>query len=136
MRCGVVLVVVWAEPLPCKFGLGGCDLFAVPGGVPLLLCYLGYLLYEFGELLGFGRVELCSEFCWSLSVLESKCAESCPYCMSPAVVRALQLLLTLGLAVSFAANSAGIAMSLMCLSPRPPMWRPVQPAVGPCLSGL
>ena len=44
--------------------------------------------------------------------------------MSPAVVRSLQISIIFGLAVSLAASSAGTAMSLMCRSPSPPMWRP------------
>ena len=54
-------MAVGAETLPGRLGLGGCDVFAVSGGVPLLLCSFRYLLYEFGELLGFGLVELCGE---------------------------------------------------------------------------
>ena len=40
---------------------GGRNFFAVPDGVPLLLCSFRYMLYEFGELLSFVLVELCGE---------------------------------------------------------------------------
>jgi len=76
-----------AKKLPRGFGLSGRDVFAVSGGAPLLLCSFNNMLYEVGELVGFGGMQLCRElllellYCLlkvvgELSVLrESRCGE-------------------------------------------------------------
>ena len=71
--CGVMLMVVGAETLPWGLGLRGRDVFAVSGGIPLLLCSFSYLLYEVMELVGFGGMQLCYEFV--VGILDCFCSK-------------------------------------------------------------